>query len=239
MTSHIEQLKRLQQIDGELYQLKRLLKDKPQELEQARQGVAAQEAKVKASDARLKTLQLAQKEKEGELQTREGSVKKLQSQLFQLKTNKEYATMQHEIATLKADNSLIEESILKSFDEIETATQDRQKEQKALAALQESFKAEERRVEQDLSVIRERIAQLEKKRQEATPGLPQPVLDTYQRILTSRDGLAMVPLAKESCGGCHRRLPPQVLNEVLLKVKLVTCENCNRILYADDTPSVV
>jgi hypothetical protein len=52
-----------------------------------------------------------------------------------------------------------------------------------------------------------------------------------------RDGLALVPLVSDACGGCHRRLPPQVINQVYLKADLVTCESCNRILYFDEAHS--
>jgi predicted nucleic acid-binding Zn-ribbon protein len=239
MTEQIENLKRMQQLDGELYQLRRQQLDKPLELAQAKQRVAAQEAKVKASDDALKALQMAQKDKEGDLQSREASVKKLQSQLFQLKTNKEYSTMQHEIEALKADNSLIEEGILKLFDQVEAAARARQQEQQALAAVQEQYRSEEKRVQQDLSVIAQRIGELEQARSGVAPSLPQPTLEVYQRILSMRNGLALVPLARESCGGCHRRLPPQVVNEVMIKAKLVTCENCNRILFADDGTNAV
>jgi len=58
---------------------------------------------------------------------------------------------------------------------------------------------------------------------------------TYERVLASREGLALVPLVNDSCGGCHMVQPPQVVNEVSLKATLVTCENCNRILYVDES----
>ena len=51
--------------------------------------------------------------------------------------------------------------------------------------------------------------------------------------------LAMVPLVDEACGGCYRKLTPQVVNQVLLKSDLVMCENCNRILYSDEHQSTV
>ena len=48
----------------------------------------------------------------------------------------------------------------------------------------------------------------------------------------------MVSVLNESCGGCHRRLPPQIVNEVYLNAAIVTCPSCNRILY-DDAHSAV
>ena len=182
-------------------------------------------------------MQLSQKDKEVELQTREASVKKLQGQLFQVKTNKEYTVMQHEIDTLKADNSLLEEAILKNFDGIDQATKDRQREQQRAAQEQERARAEQARIEREVASIQEQIAQLERTRKTLLPDVPPAALTVYERILKIREGLAMVPLINESCGGCHRRLPPQVINQVYLKADLVTCENCNRILYFDEAHS--
>ena len=237
MADQLEVLKRLQAVDGELFRLRRQQQEKPQELERAEAQAAAQEAQLKAAESRVKALQVAQKEKEVELQAREANVKKLQGQLFQLKTNKEYAAMQREIETLKADNSLLEEAILRGFDEIDQAAKERQQAQDRLATQQGQLRLERERIERELAAIEEQIAQLERSRQVLVPEVAPPALTTYERVLDIREGLAMVPLVDESCGGCHRRLPPQVINQVYLKADLVTCETCNRILYVDESRS--
>ena len=86
-----------------------------------------------------------QKAQELELQTREASVQKLKGQLFQLKTNKEYTAMQHEIDTLKADNSLLEDAILKTFESIDQAKQHREREGQARASAQQQVEQERQR----------------------------------------------------------------------------------------------
>ena len=73
----------------------------------------------------MKALQLQMKQKEGELQTREDQIKKLNTQLMQLKTNREYTAMQHEIDTLKADNSLMEEAIIAVLDGIDVVAEEK------------------------------------------------------------------------------------------------------------------
>ena len=239
MADQLEILKQLQAIDGELFGFRKAQRQKPQELERVMAEVAAQEAKVKAADERLKSLQLSQKAKEVELQTHEAHVKKLQGQLFQVKTNKEYSAMQREIETLKTDNSLLEEVILKAFEEVDGAAQARQREQRLLAEQQERLRCERQRIGQELAALADQVARLEQRRQTILPDVPRPALATYERILGIRDGLALVPLINESCGGCHRRLPPQVINQVYLNADLVMCESCNRILYFDDAHSTL
>ena len=234
MTDQLDLLKQLQTVDAELFRLRRQRAEKPLELQRIEQEVSTQAARLKAVEDKHKALQLAQKEKEGELQTREANARKLQGQLLQVKTNKEYSAMQREIDSLKADNSLLEEAILKTFDAIDQAMKERQAEQQRFAQEQERLKGERQRIEKDIAVIAEQIAQLERTRGGLTPNVPPETLHVYDRVLKIREGIALVPFVKDACGGCHRRLPPQVLNEVLLKAKLVTCESCNRILYFDE-----
>ena len=237
MSDHLDVLKQLQAIDGELFRLRRAQQEKPRELARVAAEMAAEEAKVKAVEDRMKALQLAQKEKEGELQTREANVQRLKGQLFQVKTNKEYTLMQREIDSTKADNSLLEEEILKAFDAIDAARQERQAAQRELEAAQQRLRGEQARINGELAAIQEQVTGLEQQRAALVPGLTPQVLSTYERVLTLRAGLALVPLLNDACGGCHRRLPPQVINEVLLKAKLTTCESCNRILYFDEAHS--
>jgi len=239
MADQLDVLKQLQGIDGELFRLRRQQEEKPRELEAVNAQLAAQDARVKTVEERVKAVQMAQKQKEMDLQAREANVKKLQGQLFQLKTNKEYAAMQREIESLKTDNSLMEEAILKGFDEIDQATQGRKREEAQLGQVRERAAAERQRIERELAQIGERIAQLERDRKLLAPNVLAEILAAYERVLVLREGLALVPLVDESCGGCHRRLPPQVVNQVHLKAKLVSCESCNRILYLDDAQSRV
>ena len=90
-----------------------------------------------------------------------------------------------------------------------------------------------------MQTIGEQIAQLERSRKTLVPDILPEALSTYERILKIREGLAMVPVVGEACGGCDRRLPPQVVNQVYMKTELVTCESCNRILYVDEANSTL
>jgi len=237
MADQLELLKQLQAIDTELYRLRREQREKPRELEQATAHVTSQEARVTAASERLNALQLSQKDKEMELQSREEHIKKLQGQLFQVKTNKEYTAMQREIDTLKADKSLLEETILGAFDTIEQATKARHHEQAQLAEEQGRFRVTRERIEREVAAIEEQIADAERRRAAIVSHVPGPARDFYEQVLKLREGLALVPLLNDACGGCHRRLPPQVINQVYLKASLVSCENCNRILYFDEAHS--
>lgn len=235
MADLIDTLRQLQELDSKLYTFRRQQEQKPLELEQSKQLVVEQEAKAKATEAHLKALQLQHKEKEIELATREATVKKLQLQLLQVKTNREYTALQHEIEQAKADISLIEEGTLQVLESIDEAVNEHRAQLVQVEQRRGHLREQEVRLAQELEVIEEEVAGLQRHRQEIAPLIQRDALSVYERILTSRDGLAMVPLVNESCGGCHMVQPPQVVNETYLKAKLVTCDNCNRLLYVGDS----
>ena len=234
MTDQIDTLRKLQEIDAQLFRLRTEQRQRPLEVEHAKQLVAEQQANAHAIEARLKALQVEQKHKELELSTRDAGIKKLQLQLFQVKTNKEYTAIQHEIDQSKADVSLSEEEILKLLETIDQTTREYKAQLVAVAQQEATWREEEVRTTHALTEIQEQVTAFDQQRQTIVPLVKADALSVYERVLASREGLAMVPLVNDSCDGCHMVQPPQVVNEVRLKAKLVTCESCNRILYLDN-----
>jgi len=66
------------------------------------------------------------------------------------------------------------------------------------------------------------------------------LLNSYERIRTSyRNGLAVVPIQRDSCGGCYNSIPPQRQSEIRQRKKIIVCENCGRILVDFDLHETV
>jgi predicted nucleic acid-binding Zn-ribbon protein len=64
--------------------------------------------------------------------------------------------------------------------------------------------------------------------------IPADLLKKYDVIKEKRTGQAVVSVWKEICAGCHMNIPPQMYNELQRYEKVVTCPNCNRIIYWED-----
>lgn len=239
MTDAIELLKRLQAVDAQLYRVRRARQGKPRELEEARARVDEAQALVRAGEDEHKRLQLAHKEKDVELQTRETRVKQLKGQLFQVKTNKEYTALQHEIDSIGADSSLLEEDILEVLEAIDRAGAALRQRREALGAAQQRYAQEQARIEQEVAQLDGELAGFDRDRAGVVGGVPADALTMYEQVLKLREGIALVAVVSGSCGGCHRRLPPQVVSEAALRAKLVACEQCNRILYVDGSAATV
>ncbi len=231
ITEQIKILAELQKIDSQIFHLKKELAEQPAAQKKVEDAFETKKTGFKTAETQLKSDQLKQKEKEGELASKEEKIKKLQGQMFQLKTNKEYSAMDMEIKGIKADNSLIEEAIINLIDVVESS-------QKRLVEEKVKLAEEEKRSKAELDVLKKKaddlsaqIADLSEKRKAYTPNIDPKLLTQYERILDKREGLAIVPVYHGACGGCHIGLTSQLQNEIQMSEKLITCEECARMLY--------
>ena len=231
IAEQISGLLRLQEVDAKIYELMRQKNAKPYELQGFRAARDQKRQEAAMAERLLTELQLKRKNKEMELETKEDAIKKYQIQLYQVKTNKEYLSLQQEIELLKADKSVLEEDILKIMDEVDVKRAEMSQKKEQLATEESRLATEEVRIAKEIEAIDRELVLLKEKRQTFIPDVERTLFIRYERILVGKDGLALVPVDDYSCLGCHMALPPQVINEVRLQEKIVTCENCSRILY--------
>lgn len=236
LKSQITSLLELQKLDTEIYTLQAEKASKPQEIKGLE--AAFEEKKKHLADLEKKSLDLQKQRKDRELDlaSKEENIKKLQGQLYTLKTNKEYSAMLQQINDAKADASLVEDKILESMDEVEKSKADMEKEKQRLKEEENVFVGQKKKVEERVKQIDDRLAQLDAQRKQLTPGVDRKILSQYERILSSRDGLAIVTVKDNSCKGCNMFVPPQVINLIKMYERIITCEVCNRILYIPDEP---
>ena len=229
----LRKLKQLQGIDVKIYDLEEKLKNIPQRLEELRQGLEEKKVQVDNLKNELKTLQVERKGKELTLQAEEEKIKKLEGQLYQIKTNREYSSLQTEIGGKKADNSLLEEEILLLLDRIDEENRKLEGENKLLAELREELNAEETVLNNERESIEKELSNLKTQRGEMASRIDSSLVSRYEKIARGKGGMGMALLKDGTCHGCFMKVPPQVSNELRLGNKIVRCENCSRILYEE------
>jgi len=234
LKAQLEILVKLQAIDTEIYNLKAEKEAKPQQLKEIEALFEEKKQKMASLEKNLLDLQKERKDKELELGSKEESGKKLQSQLYSLKTNKEYQTMLQQIQDAKADVSLIEDKILAILDETDKLKIEVEKEKARLKEEEKVFSSQKNAIEARIREIDDHLAQLETQRKQVIPEVDVKILAQYDRILKSRDGLAIVAVINNSCKGCNMFVPPQVINLIKMYERMITCEVCNRILYTNE-----
>ncbi len=232
LKEEIRKLVQLQEIDARIYKLQEKKNETlPARLEEIREGFEETSKNFTSTEEKLKSLQLEKKDKEIELATKEEELKKLQAQLYQLKSNKEYQAMLTEIESHKADISVAEECVLIVMDALEEAKKECAAQKEALSQDEKAFKAGEAKLNLSLKDAEAEISNLGVKREALVGGIEKEILAKYERLLNSRQGLALVPVKGSDCGACHMRLNHQKINEIKMLEHLVSCDSCVRILY--------
>lgn len=224
---------RLQNIDLELSESERFRQQYPEILKKLEKRIEEDRRKFTQASERLENLQRERRQKEKELEIEMQRIKKAEDKLDAVKTNKEYQSALKEIEMLKQMNSAKEDEILLLMDEIDTLNAELKLREKELAEKIRGYQEEKKRLEEKSRKL-EKISE-EKKilREEVVNKLESKLLRQYLMVSEKRNGLAVVKVSNETCSGCSMHIPPQVYNEVLKSTQIITCPNCNRILYVE------
>lgn len=178
--------------------------------------------------------QKQKREKDRQLQTGQEALKRTRERLAEVKTNKEYQSMLKEIETSEAKNGKFEDEIISLLDALDCFRKDLTASDEELTLRSSNYEGEKQGIEAELASLTgkldDRLCRAEKLKKE----MPADILKKYEKIKVIRNGLAIVPAWKEVCYGCHMAIPPQMYNELQTTDELMTCPNCNRILYWED-----
>jgi predicted nucleic acid-binding Zn-ribbon protein len=231
ITQNLDVLKKAQLLDSEIHHTLLLLEEIPSQRTQLKSELELEKVHLNELEKSLKDIQLKLKSKELELSQKESQIKKLDGQLSQVKTNKEYGALQQEVASLKADSSLLEEGIIHMLDEVDAAKEETRKEKEKLGTVTKSFQDRDNEMAGQEKTLQESLGNLKKQREESVAQLPPELGELYSRIALKKQGLALATVIGEVCAACRMKLRPQLINEIRLGEQIIVCENCSRILY--------
>jgi predicted nucleic acid-binding Zn-ribbon protein len=234
MRETLEMLKKLQEIDQKVDQLAHSKVDLPGEIDILKKQVQDLKDLIAEGEDKLAQLEREKREEELGLQTAQDELRKYQEQLYRIKTNREYDAIQAEIDAQKARISEHEENILNIMTTSDELTETLEQQRQELESQKVENVPKWEQLENELSSIEDKMAIEKDHRKNVTVRLDQRVLAAYERIRRGKNGLAIVAIRKRACGGCFKTLPPQKIQEVRKTERIMTCENCGRILYWDE-----
>jgi hypothetical protein len=168
---------------------------------------------------------------EGDLQVVETKISKYQGQLMEVKTNKEYTAMVHEIETVKEERSGIETRILQAMDSAEAVEKEIRHKEAALAEDQQRVSAGLAKLKQEEQEATDRKGSLEGDRSRIEKELPVDLVSEFTRVSRMRGGVAVARVVDGLCQGCSVRIQPRVFQQIRRDEGLLRCESCKRFLY--------
>lgn len=192
---------------------------------------------VEAQRTQVDGLRKRRKEKDSQLQAGQESLKRTRERLFEVKTNKEYQSMLKEIEIFEGKNSRLEDEVISLLDELDRLEAELKVQERDLEDRKRLYEEERRKMEEELNSLNGELEDCTRKNAEILKEIPAEILRKYQKIKGIGRGLAVVAVWKEVCGGCHMTIPPQLYNDLQKTKALITCPNCNRIIYWENRNS--
>ena len=237
-----ERLKTLYQLQTALSAIdeKRMLRGElPLEVQDLEDEIEGLTTRVEKIAADIADYQRAISQKKGEIADAEASVERYKAQLDEVKNNREYDTLSKEIEFQTLEIELCNKKIREANNKI----MDKQREQEASEALIAERQGDLEVKKNELEEIMEETRVEEEKLKEQVKNLEAKIegrlLTSFKRIRkNARNGLGIVYVQRDACGGCFNKIPPQRQLDIKMHKKIIVCEYCGRIMIDPELAGV-
>ena len=231
MEIEFDYLKQLQHTDVKLKEISAFLKDVPSKIQDIENRIKNSLQVVSKAEDKLAANQKKRRDFEADVQDTRSLVTKFKRQLGDVKTNREYTSLLHEIEEAEKKADTLEEEIISEMlraddieEEIKKATE-KADEAKRKLSKEKNFLLQQKAEQEELKKL------YLGERENLGPKIPKDQLVLYDTIARKNNGISLSPVNEEFCSMCHMRIRPQVLNELREAASLILCENCGRILH--------
>lgn len=204
------------------------------------QKLAEVEARVAGAKGELDTSKAAQldtirdrKKYELDVEQWKERVRKYRDQTAQVKTNEAYKALQHEVQTAEAEIANAEDRLLEQMVAAEEYDRRVKESEKLWKEVEEVARGARAKIESEKAVTEKELSELTAARARVVAGIPENLLDHYERIARKHNGVSLAEVRDEKCSACGMRVRPHVFQEMRRRAseEMFHCETCTRILY--------
>lgn len=228
-------LVRLQKIDSKLDEIQILKGELPievKDLEDEIEGLHARQVRI---EEEINGMQEFIAQKNEAIKEAEALIKKYEKQSENVKNNREFEAINKEIEMQTLEVKLCQKHIKDATEEISEKARQLESAKKAIATKEGNLNGKKGELEKIIGETEKEENHFNDMASKARGQVEERLLTSYDRIRKSyRNGLAVVPVERDSCGGCFHAIPPQRQSEIKLRKKVIVCENCGRILADTD-----
>ena len=229
----------LQAIDSEIDEIAVLKGELPIEvsdLEDEIEGLTTRISKLKTT---VKELETEASHHKTNIKDAENNITRYEKQLENVKNNREFDALTKELEIQKLEIQLSEKKIKEVKVAVAAKDETLQTTEARLVLKQKDVDAKRIELSQIIEKTEKEEEKLRKKSEKERKKVEARLLNAYDKIRKSyRNGLAVVSVDRNSCGGCFNKIPPQLQLEIGLRKKIVACEHCGRILVDADIRNI-
>ena len=237
-----EKLKTLYQLQTTLSSIdeKRAMRGElPLEVQDLEDEIAGLDTRIEKIQNEIRDYQSAITMKKGEINEAQTYVDRYQKQLDEVKNNREYDTLTKEIEFQSLEIQLCEKKIKEALIRIDERNHDLEQ----AAALKEdrlvALADKKSELDEIMQETREEEEKLKAKAKEYETKIEDRLLTSFKRIRkNARNGLGIVYVQRDACGGCFNKIPPQRQLDIKMHKKIIVCEYCGRIMIDPELAGV-
>lgn len=227
---------RLQLALSRIDKIRKLRGDLPTEVENIENELAGIDAKLSNLSTEAKGVSQSVKDERAKIGQAKELIERYEAQLDKVRNNREYDNLSKEIEFQKLEITLSEKTILENNAKLEKYKADIEKLKEHKELRSEDLKAKQSELGEIVKDTQKEEEELLIKAHQLEEQIDYPrLLEAFHRIRNgARNGLAVVPIERDACGGCFNRIPPQHQLEIRLSKKITVCEYCGRIIIAPE-----
>ncbi len=235
MQEKIIALYELQKIDTQIDDINKVKGELPLEVQDLEDELAGLKTRIENFNAEVDELKSLTNQRRGEVDKAKIEIANYKAQQNNVRNNREFDTLTKEIEYQELEIELAE----KRLREYSAATKAKKLQIEEASAVmnerQQDLDAKRSELESIEAETATQVADLEAQGEKAKARIDERLLAAYNRIRHSvRNGLAVVTVKRDACGGCFNHIPPQRQAEIRMGKKIIVCEYCGRILVAEN-----
>ncbi|MEF8846774.1 MAG: C4-type zinc ribbon domain-containing protein [Bacteroidales bacterium] len=221
----------LQTVDSSIDNIQRLRGELPLEVQDLEDEIAGLETRIKNYENEVKELENSNSKKKNEIEESKQLIEKYKKQQNNVRNNREYEALSKEIEFQSLEIELREKHIRENNEKIQQRNQDIEESRKELEERQKDSKNKKEELDSIISETQKEEEELNARSEKIREIIEPRLLNAYKKIReNARNGLAVVTVERDACGGCFNKIPPQRQLDIRSRKKVIVCEYCGRIL---------
>lgn len=225
----------LQKIESKIDEVQILKGELPMEVSDLEDEITGLQARQTRVEEEINGIQEFINQKKELIKDSEALINKYEKQSENVKNNREFEAINKEIEMQQLEMKLAEKHIRDANEEIAEKVVVLEKAKKNLGAKEAIMVTKKAELEKIIASTEKEEKHFNKLSSDARQKVEDRLLSSYDRIRQNyRNGLSVVPVERDACGGCFNAIPPQRQSEIRQRKKIIVCENCGRILVDRD-----
>lgn len=227
----LKSLYELQTVLSEIDRIKIIRGELPIEVQDLEDDIARLHTRISNYNNDIEELRRKLVDEKNAIQDAQAKIARYKEQLDNVRNNREFDLLTKEIEFQTLEIELCEKHINEFNRAIENKKADIEKTNSDLADREHILEDKKRELDEIVSETRQDEERLREKAKELEPRIDERTLNAFKRIRkNARNGLGVVYIQRNACGGCFNRIPPQKQLEIKMHKKIIVCEYCGRIM---------